>query len=161
MKEFTRLSSNSPLPHIVLLILFQANDSTMKPTSPLLPYYPSISAFPTLTSNPTRLPTNKPTFQPTAAWASTLSIYPLNTKFQSYLFLLGAFQPPGLETTSVVQLNGPSVGTSFMIFGRRMNFSEDVVIGSRESLGLYTEMDDPTAIGGYLTRDSVTRSVTN
>jgi hypothetical protein len=132
---------------------------SMKPTSPLPP---SISAFPTHTSKPTRLPTNKPTFRPTASPTSTLSIYPLNTKFQSYLFLLGVFQRTAeLETTSV-QLNGPSVGTSFMIFGRRKTFSmEDIVIGSRESLGLYTDMNDPTGIGGYLTRDSMTRSVTN
>jgi hypothetical protein len=147
---------------------------TIQTEKPSFPLPPSISAYPTTTRKPTRspftkkptaIPSLRPSFSPTLAPTAALSIFPLSTRFQSQLFFLGSFLPNSETMTSIIQLadgsSSSSLGMSYLIFGKRNNHNDELVIGSRDSLGLYTELSATGTEGGYLTRDTVSRSFTN
>jgi hypothetical protein len=146
---------------------------TIQTEKPSFPLPPSISAYPTttrkptgspFTKKPTAIPSLRPSFSPTLAPTAALSIFPLSTRFQSQLFFLGSFLPNSEAMTSTIQLadgSSSSLGTSYLIFGKRNNSNDELVIGSRDSLGLYTELSSKGTEGGYLTRDTVSRSFMN
>jgi hypothetical protein len=117
---------------------------------------PSVTAFPSATKKPTRIPTIRPSFVPTTKPTSALSIVPNTRRFTSFLFLLGGltFQPD--PVVQDIRLNNAPVSgqNSFVIFGQKKKFPSNIVLGSRESLPLVTE------ISPSLSQDSVIRSTT-
>jgi hypothetical protein len=110
---------------------------------------PSISAYPSQTRKPTRqpvtptpttIPTVRPSFIPTPVPTQTISVNPSgNIHFKGSLFFLGSYLP-AVESIPSIYLTGETIGTSYIIFGFKQKKSkrEEIVIGSRNSQGLYS-----------------------
>jgi hypothetical protein len=99
---------------------------------------PQISHRPTTTRSPTSTP------------IPTLRIHSLKDnylKFKEALFFFGSYLPTPVEETPDIHLNEPFIGSSYMIFGfkdneERRRTTKEITLGSRESLGLYTPVEN-------------------
>jgi hypothetical protein len=94
----------------------QPTMTTFRPT-PLLP--PSISAYPTQTNKPTRVPSVRPSFIPTVKPTQFLSVFPSDGRFKQSLFFLGIYLPNTEDNTipNIYLNEAPLVdSTSFLMF---------------------------------------------
>jgi sugar lactone lactonase YvrE len=152
---------------------------TLASSAPTPVAVPSISSSPSTTKKPTRSPTMKPTRRPTVtptvfptavptlAPTNALSVVPVGSNhFRGSLFLLGITgSSTELDTSNILLDKVLSRQKSFVFFGQRKNndFS-NILIGSRESHGYYSEVVVPLSGMGGLNRDdssySSSRSVT-
>jgi hypothetical protein len=109
---------------------------------------PSISAYPSQTRKPTRqpitprptaIPTVRPSYIPTSAPTQKISVFPSHTEFKESLFFFGSYLP-AVENVPSIYLNVGTIGSSCIIFGfhKKERIPKEIVIGSRNSQGLYT-----------------------
>jgi hypothetical protein len=109
---------------------------------------PSISAYPSQTRKPTRqpitprptvIPTVRPSYIPTSAPIQMISVFPSgNSHFKESLFFFGSYLPD-VENIPSIYLTEDAIGSSYIIFGfkRKEGTSTEIIIGSRNSQGLY------------------------
>jgi thiaminase len=111
---------------------------------------PSISSYPSQTRKPTRqpitprptaIPTVRPSFLPTSAPTQRISIFPSGRiNFKESLFFFGSYLP-AVENIPNIYLTEGTIGASYIIFGfnrKKERISKEIVIGSRNSQGLYS-----------------------
>jgi hypothetical protein len=129
---------------------FPSSIPTIVTENPTPPRAPSISAYPSQTSKPTRppitrkptaVPSVRPSFLPTPMPTQTISVIPSeNRHFKESLFFFGSYLPV-VENIPNLYLNGEeNIGSSYLIFGFRKKSSKlkEIVIGTRNSQGLYS-----------------------
>jgi nitrogen fixation-related uncharacterized protein len=127
---------------------------------------PSISSYPSQTRKPTRqpftpkptaIPTVRPSFIPTSAPTQTISVFPAGTiNFKESLFFLGSYFP-AVESIPNIYLTQDPIGSIFIIFGfqRKDRTATEIIIGSRNSQGLYSHIVHEAV----LMQDTMSRSV--
>jgi hypothetical protein len=111
---------------------------------------PSISSYPSQTRKPTRqpitprptaIPSVRPSFLPTSAPTQRIHVFPSGRiNFKESLFFFGSYLP-AVENIPNIYLTEGTIGASYIIFGfnrKKERISKEIVIGSRNSQGLYS-----------------------
>jgi hypothetical protein len=99
------------------------------------------------TSSPSHVPTDQPpfTYHPSfrpvvSAPIQTISVFPLgNMNFKISLFVFGTYLPVVQHVPNIYLTEG-LIGSSYIIFGAKKRKSKEIMIGSRNSEGLYSNI---------------------
>jgi hypothetical protein len=126
---------------------FPSSIPTLMTESPTPLRNPSISAYPSQTRKPTRqpitprptvVPTVRPSFLPTPAPTQTISVFPSgNMNFKESLFFFGSYVPTA-ENIPSIYLTEKTIGSSYIIFGKKGGMPREIIIGTRNSQGLFS-----------------------
>jgi hypothetical protein len=150
-------SSPTSLPTCSPISSFPTSIPTIMTDYPTPLRNPSISAYPSQTRKPTRqpvtprptsVPTVRPSFIPTFAPTQTISVFPSgNINFKESLFLFGSYLP-AVENIPNIYLTEENIGSSFIIFGfkQKERTTTEIIIGSRNSQGLYSPIMNETGL---------------